>query len=533
MLRKVETYWPSTGKILLLGAGGITGRYYVQLLLSNGYEVFAYDEKFHPERISSDQKTWQEQIQKKYNNIHFIFDLKNKPEVDGVTLSPGFPLSNEIIQHYQKNNCPVFSELEYTLAQLPNPLVAITGTDGKSTVTALTAHLINHANVGLKAIACGNYGIPLSQLLVERIDRDTVLVCEMSSYMLEKSRNLRPKIAVFLNASADHLNRYSSFQEYVETKRNVLGQSPKNTILITQETLWEDWPNRPSVEKLILVQKKDNTIHSDSFSIAYEENQRCLFFQDKKMVSIKDLPLQGSHNEENILFALEASSHLIGSLGGNIHVPPRQNAKSRQSRFLLSSRTKLKIWCGMAVHPCTARVGGVSANPMGMFSPVFVQALKSFSPLPHRYEVFVQGEDFTAINDSKATTTQAVLAALKSTPLPVVLFLGGRSKGEDYSLLKEKLTDLTKHGSVILAFGESAGEFQKALGSLIHKTFPTFLEALQYAANHFFGNNRSYTWLLSPAATAWDEFSNFAERGDFFKKFVTEMLHQSNFIDKV
>ena len=465
--------------ILLLGSAGKTGIPYSHLLLKAGHRVFAHDQNPSPEYPP-------EVIQEIISHERFFLVDQNSfrdesilDKVDSVTLSPGVPLNQPLIRSARKRGKKIFSEVDFCRPYLEHKKwLGITGTDGKSTVAALTDHLLNQ--LGEDSTACGNIGVPLSRIALEdQKISPKVLTVELSSYQLELAEQLTLDMGVLLNIAPDHLNRYDHYQDYVRTKLRIADKVKQGGGFITSKKLYDEhFQKNQGVWELNIVDTDElssshffweNKAGGIYFLYAYYENGK-----EEKIISSEEIPLKGRHNLSNILFALETA------------------------------------------HRTTSK------QPTEIPSSLWASALKSFAPLPHRFE-FVKGKyaQITYINDSKATTCHAVGKAVQNVPAGSYLFLGGRGKGEDYSALSAYIS--TKKLKLLL-FGEEKDHLLKSLsqtGCEILGTFQKLKEAVDAAHEHYRRGNQSPTaFLLSPACTSWDAYPSFEARGNDFKNLI-------------
>lgn len=465
-----------TKNVLLVGAGGLTGKFYSQLLLREGKKVFAYDHSSKKVKTDSNENLiWVND--KEFDSLAVL------SFVDAITLSPGVPLEQKIFKRAFEKKIPIFSELEFSLTCLPNPIVAITGTDGKSTVTALLAHLFNGCRQ--TAIACGNFGVPFSALVLQ--NKKEVLIAELSSYQLELCRNLQAEVALFLNIAHDHLNRYPSFMDYCLTKWKLSVHVKKvNNFLINQNLMASKYSSAKqflldnSIDKNSFIQIDENKLSTNNFfwheEVCYFKNN---YLEAQKIIHKTELIMKGKHNQVNILFALQALYNFL-----------QEQKKELPNNFV-----------------------------QNLFS-----SLKKFSPPAHRFELIAAKDKNIYINDSKATTTQAVITALENVTSPVYIFLGGQGKGESYKSLLKPLQQ--KEAKVIL-FGQAAQQMKMDLQDSIE--IIGIEKNLQQAFNLAQKDCRQkkllppVTFLLAPAATSWDAFASFEERGDFFKNLVAQI----------
>lgn len=457
-------------RILLVGAGGKTGIAYGKLLLMHNYTVLAYDKN---SAFTTTVFGYAAGKVQKVAEEDFVSG-KILEQCDYVTLSPGVWLGQTIFKMAKAQQKEIFSELEYTSQFLRNKIIAITGTDGKSTVTALTAHLLNSA--GFEAIACGNYGLPYSQLLLQNVAENKILVTELSSYQLELSRNFAPQVSVYLNLAPDHLDRYESLESYGLAKWNMIqNQGAGNTLVVNHQLmpgvtpLWKSKHPLNARKGLAVYEVFESELRSTHFRI---EAGMLYDIQGQKVHALTDFHLTGNHNLSNLLFALEAA---------------RASTQASTADLL--------------------------------------KKLGEFMGLPHRYEKLKTNLPHTFINDSKATTTQACITAIRNTPGPVLIFLGGKGKGETYGGIAEALSR-----AQAFLYGAEAQKMAADLSSAGFQKFTVYdtLGNAFAAATEFSEKSagEKYTFLLSPAATSWDQYGSFEERGDHFKKLVSEYSKQ-------
>ena len=462
-------------KVLLVGAGGKTGEWYARLLLSDGFEVYLFDAK--------GDSVLKDDIKK--NKASFIVSASDYESgniidfVDCVTLSPGVSLKQPIFQEAALKNKFIFSELEYCFERL-NWLrwIAVTGTDGKSTTTALIDHLLNQN--GASSIAAGNYGLPFSRILFEknRYQKYNYIVAELSSYQLELSRNFSPEIGIYLNLAPDHLDRYKSVEEYGLVKWNLMRKMYEGSVLIINTFLLPDHsPFWKKDHPLLFLNSQIDIVPVDCKNLSSERfnwNSEGLLSRKtgEALLKKKDLLIAGNHNYCNALFAIEAVTHALA----------------------------------------------------GISEDVLVRALQTFKSLEHRFETVASHQNITYINDSKATTIQAALTAIQNVQDPFYLFMGGRSKGEDYGELTRLLSGRDVH---LFLYGENRNEISGKLSKELKNI--NLYESLSEAVSQAFflqesSENKPLFWLLAPASTLWDQFSSFEERGEHFKKLIHEHL---------
>ncbi|HNM99571.1 MAG TPA: UDP-N-acetylmuramoyl-L-alanine--D-glutamate ligase [Turneriella sp.] len=458
-------------RILLIGAAGKTGAAYAKLLQAHGHHLLWYDKnpQAKPEGLHAGQLTYVESQTLEFARLRGSFDR--------LTLTPGVPLRHPFILEARAAGIPVITEVAYCAPYLTGyKIIGITGTDGKSTTTAIIAQILRA--LGKPAFECGNFGTPLSEIVLnpEHYANGT-LSCELSSYQLEEPGKLNLDAAIFLNLAPDHLNRYAGIEEYGLAKWNIAGLlRAGQPIVVAQNLLPENttyWKNghplaagKPrfiSVDSQLL--RAANFAVQDGFLVSERASVR---------YDLRDCALAGAHNLSNLLFALEA-----------LH----------------------------AVYP-------------ELLAQDLTPALRAIQPLPHRFEKIPQFAmpHVTFINDSKATTTQAAMTALKNAADPVFIFLGGQGKGETYGELGKALKAKSARA---LIYGECREDMARdfRLAGFQDFTLHENLFKAFHTAKRMVGQQKlaSATLLLSPAVTSWDQFSSFEARGDYFRELVQSL----------
>ena len=365
-----QNIFPDTmRRVLVAGAGGVTGTAFCKLLNQNDIEVLALDKR----ELKADNSLVKP----------ILWDENFKPaevlqQVDALSLTPGVPLSGELFQLAKQKNVPLFTELEYAASFLTDEkCILISGTDGKSTTSAMLHHLLPGSWIG------GNFGTPLSEYIL-RNKKHEHLVLELSSYQLELCRNLSASCSLLLNIAPDHLDRYHDFTEYANVKLSIQDHLGNDGLFITSQKVYQAHQPRHTTDKPALLVDTDNLGVGKLFIV---NNQ----LQDNAstIVDLDKTSIQGKHNHSNLLFAMAAVAFLKPG------VP--------------ASETK--------------------------------ELISSFKTLEHRYEKIgsdKQGNIY--INDSKATTCQAAIQAVNSAPGKTIWLIGGSPKGEDYNLLKPAIS---------------------------------------------------------------------------------------------
>ena len=323
-----------------------------------------------------------------------------------------------------------------------------------------------------KAVACGNFGIPLSQISIEASDYPPILVIEFSSYQLELVRNWKLNQSLFLNIAPDHLNRYKSFNHYFKTKQKIAKLiKSKKYYLVSQQI-------KPSQKGIIINNNLKQAKHFfwDQNNILYYHSSK---HKAKILCDIQDLNFGGAHNQTNLLFALESIFLYLG-----------------KREFV----AKLKY---------------------------IRESLLQLKGLPHRFEIFYQNNKVQFIDDSKATTSQAVVTAIKDLSSPTLLILGGQGKGEDFSTLAQQIyqkqIDVIVYGSEKDNLEKVLQKNQVSILANIEKLDDSIQVIQQFIENKV-DKNKKITVILSPGMTSWDQYPSFAHRGEAFQEIILNLV---------
>ena len=402
-------------------------------------------------------------------------------DADWLVLSPGVPSTASLVQSALRQRRPVYSEIEVASWFCPSPIVAVTGSNGKTTTTSLIGHLFRTA--GRRVVVAGNIGYPFSDY-VDDLDEDTVVVLEVSSFQLDHVATFRPRVSVLLNITPDHLDRYGGdFERYAAAKYRLFENQQAGDWLVYNH---DDAPVREHVQ-----------------AWAAERGLSPVGFSTERE------PASGAFvRDGRIVLALPAS----GPPGA--HTPTEEDLMST-SDLALPGRHNLY----------NSLAAAVVARAMEIRSDVVRESLTSFEGVPHRLETVRTVGGVTFINDSKATNVNAVWYALESFPARaeggpgLVLIAGGRDKGNDYGplqrLVRDKVTGL-------VAIGEGAEAVERELGPYADRFAhaDSLEEAIQYAR---LMADPGDTVLLSPACSSFDMFENYEDRGDTFKRLVNAL----------
>jgi UDP-N-acetylmuramoylalanine--D-glutamate ligase len=403
-------------------------------------------------------------------------------DADFLVVSPGVPSTVKPIEQAQRMKLPVYSEIEVASWFCRGPIVAITGSNGKTTTTSLVAHLIRQG--GRELVVAGNIGYPFADY-VERVTPETVVVLEVSSFQLDHIASFRPAVSVLLNVTPDHLDRYDhDFQKYAASKFRVFENQRAG-----------DW----------LVYNADDELVREH--VGFAAGRRGL---TPYPVSIEQPVERGAYAlDGRIVLALPEPD--AAGAGRIVPHSPVIRTEDLMPTSDLALRGRHNLYNSLAA--------AIAARAMEIRSDVVRQSLASFEGVPHRLEKVRTVNDVTFVNDSKATNVNAVWYALESFPGNVVLIAGGRDKGNDYGPLKKLVEEKVKG---LVAVGESGDKVLAELGPHAKQTAraQTMEEAIQYAR---LMAEPGDTVLLSPACASFDMFQNYEERGDTFKRLVMSL----------
>lgn len=442
--------------VLVVGLG-VSGRAVCELLLKKGTRVVGTDLRTR-EQFGSALDVLESQGCILRLGSHLLEDFT---QADQIVLSPGVPLDLEPLQVAGRAGIEIVGELEWAWRQTRVPAVAITGTNGKTTTTSLLGEMLKSS--GKTVFVGGNIGTPLSNWVLEGCGAD-MLVLEVSSFQLDTASTFSPHVAVLLNVTEDHLDRYENFEAYTDSKFSIFShQGPDQFAVINLDDpvcrarsskvpgrgrLLTYSRNRPDADAGIVDGRVRIRLPSGS---TFE-------------LDLARARLQGVHNEENIMAA------------------------------------------------------SLAASLMGV-APVDLQkVIDRYEGLPHRVEWVRTWRGIDFYDDSKGTNVGAVVKALESFHRPVWLLLGGRDKLGSYEPLIEPLRRV---GRAALAFGESAPRIQKQLEDFVPtRSFPNLERAFEEVTGQAAPGD---VVLLSPACSSFDQYENYAQRGDHFKRLVRNL----------
>lgn len=386
-------------------------------------------------------------------------------ECDLLVLSPGIPPDAPVLRDDRLRHVPWTSELEFASCHVRAPIIAVTGTNGKTTVVSWTAHLLTEA--GLRAVAAGNIGLPLSEAALADPPPEWVVV-EASSYQLGRIETFAPRVGVLTNLSPDHLDRYPDVAAYYGDKAHLFDNANADSVWVL------------------------NGEDHDALALAGGAPGRRLLFRTRS---------EPARREEGAW--VDGDGRLLLRMGGEDE--------------LLVPGEELRLMGGH--NRANALAAALAAYAAGQDVTALRSGLRSFPPLRHRLEPVGTAGGVLWVNDSKATNVASARVAVESMDRPTVLLLGGRHKGEAYGDLASALEGRVK---VVVAYGEAASRIEEALADhvpveRVEGSFPAVVARAAALAEP------GDAVLLAPACASFDMFRDYEDRGRQFVRQVEQL----------
>ncbi|MEE1196201.1 MAG: UDP-N-acetylmuramoyl-L-alanine--D-glutamate ligase [Lachnospiraceae bacterium] len=443
------------GKKVLVFGSGLSGIGAANLLVKVGAEPVIYDE-------NKNRNT--EDILKKVENPDQVSvvigelseDCLNS--LDLVVMSPGVPLDIPAAERFRQKGLPVWGEVELAYQTGKGRILAITGTNGKTTTTALLGKIIG--DYYASTFVVGNIGTPYTSMALEQKE-DSVTAVEISSFQLETIQDFKPDVSAILNITEDHLNRHHTMEEYIRVKELITKNQDKNGLCVLN---YEDEVLREFGESLTIpvlffssARKLERGIYLDGDKIVLQTEERT------EVVDVHDLKLIGVHNYENVMAAV--------AMAWGIGVPMDSIRKSA----------------------C------------------------EFRAVAHRIEYVDEKNGVVYYNDSKGTNPDAAIRAIKAMDRPTLLIGGGYDKNADYTEWIQSFDGKVRYLVLIGATKEKIDETAKKCGFTDTVLLENMPQAMEFCTAHA---NPGDAVLLSPACASWGEFDNYEQRGDRFKEYV-------------
>jgi len=378
---------------------------------------------------------------------------------DLIIPSPGVPADNPFLLAARSKGITIWSEIELAYRFLEGKLIGITGSNGKTTTTTMVHHILRSS--GVETFLAGNVGTPLISR-VEAMTAGTVAVVELSSFQLELIERFRPDIGVFLNLTPDHLDRHKTLEAYGGAKARLFENQTEldaAVLNLDDEPSQKYAPKKPQIFWFSRKQsvKQGACLRGDDIFIVRGP-------EEEFVMKCSEIPLPGAHNIENVLAAITAS-----------------------------------------------RLAGVAAKSIG-------EAVRSFQGVEHRLEFVAEIRGVRYYNDSKATNVDATLKALDAFPGRILIILGGKDKGSDYTVLQNSLREKVLLALLIGAAGDKIES--QISGSVAIERAATMQRAVDIAAHTAKAGD---IVLLAPACASFDQFQNYEHRGQVFKDLVRKL----------
>ena len=447
-----------TGKRVLIVGTGVSGVAAIRLLAAKGAK---------PVILEGNEKADQEQIRAKIpESITYDLIIGNLPEevmdtLDLAVLSPGVPTDLPFVIKLQDKKIPVWGEIELAYVCGKGRLAAITGTNGKTTTTALTGAIMREYYDSVFVV--GNIGLPYTEYALEMKD-SSVTVAEVSSFQLETIHSFRPEVSAILNITPDHLNRHHTMQCYIDTKARIAENQTKDQICVLN---YED----PELQKLAdkipadifwfsSVHPLERGIWLDGEDIIYKDTEEI------KICTIHDMQLLGVHNYENVMAAVAITMH------------------------------------------------------MGVPVECIRKAVAEFKAVEHRIEFVREVNGVKYYNDSKGTNPDAAIKAVQAMVTPTVVIGGGYDKQSSYEEWIASFGDTVKCLVLLGATADKIEETARKAGFTNIIRVESLKEAVEVSAAQA---QSGEAVLLSPACASWDMFKSYEQRGTLFKEYVNQL----------
>src|SRR5467141_308996 len=381
---------------------------------------------------------------------------------DLVIPSPGVPADAPLLQAARAKGVTIWSEIELADRYLNGRMIGITGSNGKTTTTSLIAHILKTA--GVPTILAGNIGTPLISQVEQTSDK-TITVAELSSFQLELIDTFRADISVFLNLTPDHLDRHHTLEAYGAAKARIFENQTESDCAVVNADDPATRPFAPTKPHVFWFSRKQSVAQG-----AFALENKIVFRQDGKdevVLRLEDIPLTGAHNVENVLAAV-----------------------------------------------AVARLAGAEAAEIA-------KGVRSFAGVEHRLEFVAEIGGVRYYNDSKATNVDATLKALDAFPGRILIVLGGKDKGSDYTVLQKPLRE---KAILALLIGAASEKIEKQIaGSVAIEHAGTIERAVEISSH---AARPGDVVLLAPACASFDQFENYEHRGRVFKDLVHQLERQ-------
>lgn len=449
-------------KVLVVGTG-ISGIAATKLLVENNNEVILYD---------GNEETKKSAVEERLGNVNnttiVIGNLADEiaDTIDIAVVSPGVPMDSPLVLYLNEKNIPVIGEIELAYVLGKGTVIGITGTNGKTTTTALTGAIMK--DYFDSTFVVGNIGIPYTNVVDELRD-DSVIVAEISSFQLETTDEFHPHVTAILNVTPDHLNRHHTMENYTKAKSDITKRQTKDEYCvlnydndITRE-LGGVIPSTPFY--FSTKEKLEFGIYYDNGTIYYSHDGKC-----EKICETKELILPGMHNVENVMAAVAMAIAME---------VPMENIK---------------------------------------------RVITTFKAVEHRIEFVEEIDGVVYYNDSKGTNTDAAIKGIEAMDRPTVLLAGGYDKQSEYD---EWIQTCVGRVKCLVLIGQTREKIKETAEKYNIPNIilaDTFEEAMDVCVKN---SQPGDAVLLSPACASWGMFKNYEQRGDMFKEYVRTKIKQN------
>ncbi len=445
-------------KVLVVGTGK-SGIAATELLLKKKIDTVLFDgnSQLDKEKLYSSNP-----LLKQVPLILGEMTPEDMEEIDVAVLSPGVPTDLPMVNDLRDNGVEIWGEIELAYSFGAGRVVGITGTNGKTTTTALTGQIMKNYFKDVRVV--GNIGIPYTSM-VDDCTEDTVTVAEISSFQLETIRSFAPKVSAILNITPDHLNRHHTMENYIHAKEDITKNQTKDDICVLnyEDQVLRDFAEECPARVVFFSSRRklDNGLYLDG-DIIYN----ALDGKAEKVIDVNELNLLGTHNYENVMAAVAMSA-------------------------------------GMGV-------------PMDKI----IEVLHTFTAVEHRIEYVTEKRGVKFYNDSKGTNPDAAIKGIQAMNRPTLLIGGGYDKQSEYDEWIEAFDGKVKK---LVLIGQTADKIEECAhrhGFMDTVKLDTFEEAINYCYDNAVDGDAV---LLSPACASWGMFPNYEERGRIFKDIVRNL----------
>ena len=437
-------------KVLVIGTG-ISGIAAATLLENVGAEVVLYD---------GNEKVTKESVYEKLSpNTNITVSIGEYPsDADLLVISPGVPIDNPIVCFYKEKGVPVWGEIELAYNFEKGKVVAITGTNGKTTTTTLVGEIMT--NFCPKTYVVGNIGNPYTKEVL-KTDADSYTVAEISSFQLETIHTFAPKVSAVLNITPDHLNRHKTMENYVAVKESICVNSGSNDVCVLNlddEYLKNFKPSNCMTVWFSRKEKPSVGAYMNGDVIMYTDGQK-----DYEIINVHDMQIIGTHNYENVMAAV-----------------------------------------------------AITFN-MGVPVDTIISTIKAFKGVEHRIEYVDTINGVVYYNDSKGTNTDASIKAIEAMTRPTILIAGGYDKKTQFDDFIKAFGDKVKK---MVLLGITKNQIAETAAKYGFNNY-VFVDDLKEAVLECYRSAEDGdAVLLSPACASWDMFSGYEQRGKMFKEYV-------------